>query len=314
MGAPMSASRSKYGLVIVDGRHLLHRGNDVHPDTESRDGKPAGGIYGFLVSLAGIIQRHGGPVAVAWEGRDNFRYTLYPAYKSARHDRVPPELTAEMHESLKLQEGRLQHILRALGIPQYRGVGGEADDVMATLATMAVARGETVLIYTGDSDLRQLVGPGIVVAAPATGKDLGDKVYATAEDVEARHEVAPCQLADLKALAGDTSDSIPGVVGVGNKTAAALLKVYGTVEAVVASASNGRVGWPEGTRFAKAADSIKLAAPEVAIFKRLTTLRRDLPLFLIAATAPNRRQAAAYLAKLGLSSFTPRLGEIMAGV
>jgi 5'-3' exonuclease len=235
-----------------------------------------GGIYGFLKMVTRTHDKYGGKIAVAWECAKgiNFRYTIYPEYK-----RKPVVEAADAsHElfkrSLEEQERRLKAMLRAIGIWQYGGVNCEADDVIGRLARVSASNGNRVAIYSGDSDLRQLVTEKVKVVAPQRRKP--DVIY-DPEKVMEKHGVIPQQLSDQKALAGDVSDNIPGVKGVGDVTAGKLLAVYHNVEGVLSAVNDIVAGehpaaedlWPVAQRFLPL---IHEAQGNVRLYKQLTTI------------------------------------------
>ncbi len=255
--------------LVFDGRHMLYRTSDAFKTLTADIGDrtiTTGGMYGFLSVAVRIFRRYGGRCWVAWEGKRsrNFRRDLYPMYKFKPE---PDEEQVAFIESMAEQERRLQAMLRAMGVRQFLGDNCEADDVMAWIAVEATA-GESVTIYTGDSDLRQLVdGNRIVVVAP--GRRAKDTPYDTPESVEDKHGVRPQLLADLKALAGDNSDNVPGVRGIGPKTAAVLLNHYGDLESVLGQAAAGAEDWPVAVRHR---DAINLC-DELEMYKVLTSLQ-----------------------------------------
>ncbi len=256
--------------LVFDGRHMLYRTSDAFRTLTADIGDRTigtGGMYGFLSVVVRIFRRYGGQCAVAWEGKRsrNFRRDLYPMYK---YKPEPDEDQMEFISDMSEQERRLQAMLRAMGVRQYQGDNCEADDVMAWLATRAAEAGESIIIYTGDSDLRQLVdGERVTVVAP--GRRSADVVYGTPEAVRDKHGVGPQLLADLKALAGDSSDNIPGVRGIGDKTAAKLLNYYGSLEAVLANAQRVSEDWPVANRHI---DAI-CRTDELEMYKVLTSLQ-----------------------------------------
>lgn len=280
---------SKSDLLLIDGRHLLYRVTDAFGDLEVEvDGEsyPTGGIYGFLNVAIRIHQVYGGRVVVAWEGdRRNFRLDLMPSYKG--RDQPMDEEKAEFISEMGAQEVWLKHILRSAGIRQYLGVNCEADDVIGNLATKVAARNKRVYIYSGDSDLRQLIheredGGGVWTISPGMRRT-GDKTYGPAE-VQEKHGVPPELISDLKALSGDNSDNIPGVKGIGPKTAAQLLNHYGSLETVMGMAAAGSDDWPVAQRHRAAIND----TPELELYHRLTSIKLDCDMELIS---PERRQA-----------------------
>lgn len=263
-----------YDLLIIDGRHLLYRSADANRtlSAELADGSMigTGGIFGFIRALLRIHDSYKGKVAVAWEGTNNFRKVLYSEYKR-RPDRDEEELA--FLDDLGEQQARLEELLAALGVYQYRGVRCEADDVMGTMAEkFGNELGHKIAIYTGDSDLRQLVTDKITVISPIRRKKTLQDVFFTPGRVRERYQVDPPFVADLKALMGDTSDAIPGVKGVGEVTATKLLVAYGDVEGVLAASQGEPDDWPVAPRFHK---MITDAADDVRLFLKLTTIKID---------------------------------------
>lgn len=273
----------KADIILYDGRHLLWRTSDAFGMLSVEIGGEdvgTGGVYGFLSVALRIHQRYGGRAIVAWEGTNNFRKQLYPEYKRKEE---PDQDRLEFINDLAEQEVRLKAILRAMGVEQYSGVGCEADDVLGRMATTLAALGHHVVIYTGDSDLRQLVNDQITVVAP--GRKGKDTIY-DAEAVEAKHGVKPGHLADLKALAGDSSDNIPGIRGIGDKTAAKLIAAYGDVEGIIRGAQGAPEDWQGAARFQQA---IADQADDIRLYKELTTIRTDAGLKLIKPSRSQRR-------------------------
>lgn len=269
--------------LIVDGRNLLWRATRANEHLSTKIGGKrvrTGGVYGFLMTLLSVHQRYGGRVIIAWEGTHNFRFGLFPEYKP----RVDDDERRRWVEMLNDQERRLKRVLASAGVPQYSGVGCEADDVMATIATKLKG---PVLIYSMDSDLRQLVNASIKVISSGFK---GDTIYDSAQVVK-RHGVPPDKIPDLKALSGDHSDGIPGVQGIGDKTAVKLLGLYKSLGNVIRAARREAAEWPVGKRFVKAvADEHKI----LRMYLKLTTVKRDVELIEI----PTKRNRAALQVKL----------------
>jgi len=253
--------------VIVDGRNLLWRSAEAHPGLTARlNGKRhvrTGGVYGFLVGLVAISKRHPGQIIVAWEGvagSKNFRKSLYPDYKAKPPDKEREKRTVHVND----QQARVRRFLKIIGVPQYEGIECEADDVMGTFTRKFGKSSHT--IYTMDSDLRQLVDGRVVVVTPTPR---GEYRYEKPEHVVKRHGVVPELLPDYKALMGDTSDNIPGVKGVGEKTAAKLINQYGSIENVIKKAkSKKKADWPVAERFKK----MIADCDSLLLYKRLTTI------------------------------------------
>jgi len=260
-------------VTIVDGKNLLWRNADAFSDlTAHVDGEEirTGGMYGFVAGLLRIRSRYRAPIVVAWEGTDNFRMKLWPDYKRKRVEDATPA-QEELSREVVASEGRLNELLSHAGVRQYYGVQCEADDVIATVATVLRRKSVEVTIYTGDSDLRQLVGPGVTIVAPGF-RSAGDKVYDFQAVVE-RYGVRPRQLPALKALAGDSSDGIPGLPGIGEKTASALVATFGTLKTVINHARTDiHERWPVAERFR---EIVKRDADKARLFLQLTRVKTD---------------------------------------
>jgi DNA polymerase-1 len=277
----------KADLLIIDGRHMLWRTHDAFGMLSAEiDGKnvPTGGLYGFLNVAPKVHSRWGGRLVVAWEGRNNFRNELYPQYKG-KHEPITDPAKLEFIREMAQQEAWLKDLLSKMGVRQYEGVRCEADDVIGRLATTVGSKGKRVVIYSGDSDLRQLVTGAVTTVSPAKGK-IRETQYGPAE-VEEKHGVAPEKIAELKALSGDGSDNIPGVRGIGPKTAAALLNHYGSLDEVirVAGFPECDVTWPVAARFR---DAIRGASGLLPLYLKLTTIKTDCEM---KAITPAKRQS-----------------------
>lgn len=297
----------KADLLIFDGRHLLWRTSDAFRDLSAEVGDQVigtGGIYGFLSVAIRVYQRYGGKVVVAWEGHGNFRRDIYPDYK--RKDE-PDEDTLELIRDMAGQEKRLMAILRALGVEQYLGKGCEADDVIGRLAHEASKDGKAVIIYSGDSDLRQLIDDNIRTVSPGYRGD--DTVYDKYKVLE-KHGVPPGYVADLKALAGDSSDNIPGIKGIGPVTASKLIQAFGGINKVIKAASKAtKEEWPVGERFRK---PIIEQADDIKLFKRLTTIGTDLDWVCVTPKKNKKTLLAHFMAYRFKSLLAPaEMHELM---
>src|SRR5436190_4170131 len=212
-------------LWLVDGSHTIFRAYHALPHLAARQGVPTNAVYGFTTMLLRAI-REGSPthLAVAFDEEAKAkRSEIYADYKATRG--APPE-------DLTPQFPLVRKVLEVMRVPAIGFPGYEADDVIATLAKRARAQGWEVVIVSGDKDLMQLVVDGI-----RCYDSMYEKWYGPAQ-VEEKWGVPPRQVADLLALTGDKIDNIPGVPGVGDKTAAGLLKEHGSLEAVLANAAN----------------------------------------------------------------------------
>ena len=276
---------------------FLYRGHFVflRSPRMTSTGLNVSALIGFANGVTSILGEYGPTHAVLAmdPGGPTFRHEAYPPYKAQR-EQMPEDLAANIPYAFELAE--------ALGLPVVRKEGFEADDVMGTLATRAAQEGFEVYCATPDKDAAQLVGPHIRLFRPGHGKE-GPTIYDEARVKEHWSLAAPAQMIDYLALAGDTSDNIPGIRGVGEKTASTLLAQYGSVEEIIAHA--GEIKGRLGERIAAGAEDAKMS-------KFLTTIRRDVPLGDIDWNAFARppldgERVAAVCAKYELNRLAKRL-------
>ena len=218
-------------LYLIDGHALAYRtyfaitaaGTDTSRWT-TRSGEPTAGTYGFTSVLLKIIQQDRPDyLAVSFDLGRTFRDDLYPEYKGTRE---------KMDDDLRRQIERINELVAAFNIPIFTAEGYEADDVLGTLARRAAAEGVNVKIITGDRDLLQLADKHVTINL--AGHKLSEAEDYGPEEVKARFGLTPKVYIDYKALVGDKSDNIPGVSGVGEKTATELLQKYGSLDAIYA--------------------------------------------------------------------------------
>ncbi|MEM8323300.1 DNA polymerase I [Morganella morganii] len=208
-------------LILVDGSSYLYRAYHAFPPLTNSAGQPTGAMYGVLNMLRSLVMQYEpSHVAVVFDAKGKtFRDELFEAYKSHR----PP-----MPDDLREQIAPLHDMVIAMGMPLLSVSGVEADDVIGTLAKQAAAEGRAVLISTGDKDMAQLVTSDITLINTMNNTILGP------EEVETKYGVPPSLIIDYLALMGDSSDNIPGVPGVGEKTAQALLQGLGSLDDIYA--------------------------------------------------------------------------------
>ncbi|MEO0322088.1 MAG: DNA polymerase I [Myxococcota bacterium] len=205
-------------LYVIDVSSFVFRAYHALPPLSSSRGEPTHAVRGFTSMLLKLLEERDPQwVAAALEGEGSFRKELYPEYKANRD--APPE-------DLGQQVLRVHEVLDAFGIPRLRHPRYEADDVIATLVRLARERGLSVVIVSADKDLLQLVGPDVCML-----DTMRDRIFGVAE-TWAKFGVAPEQVRDLLALMGDSSDNVPGVPSVGQKTAAKLLAAHGSMAGV----------------------------------------------------------------------------------
>lgn len=211
-------------LYLIDGHAVAYRSFFALPSGgfSTRTGEPTNATFGFTRVLLDLLEKDQPDyLAVSFDRGLSGRDTLYDEYKGTR-DKMPDELSVQM--------ARIQQVVQAFNIPVLACDGYEADDVIGTVARQAVAQGVDVRIVTGDRDLLQLLNTHVTVQLPSR-KSGPDEVYDEARFVE-RFGLRPDQLVDKKALEGDTSDNIPGVKGIGEKTAVNLLTQYDTLDGI----------------------------------------------------------------------------------
>ena len=279
-------------FLLVDGNSLMHRAFHALPLMDA-DGIYTNAVYGFLSMLLKVIKEENVQyLAVCFdEHGPTFRHTVYADYKAGRRE-TPPEL--------RQQFGTILSLLDEMGIRRFSLQGWEADDLLGTLSLKGAAAGVTPLLLTGDRDALQLVGGGTELMF--TRKGISETIRFTPEKVLEEYGFTPEQVTDWKGLAGDSSDNIPGVPGVGDKTAVKLLQEYRTLENVLENAD--KVKGKLGEKLAAFADQARFS-------KDLATIRRDAPVefSLSACVLPDLKKGIPALSKLKLNSIIRRLDE-----
>ena len=213
-------------LVLIDGHALAYRvffGLPLEAFT-TKSGEPTNATYGFTRTLMDQLFAANPPqyLAVSFDVGKTFRDEMFAEYKGTRE---------KMPDELRVQIDRIRQVVRTFNIPVLELDGFEADDVLGTIARQAAPLDVPVQIITGDRDLLQLVDDNTTVELPPGRFSSEPQLYDTAA-VVAKYGIRPDQIVDWKALTGDTSDNIPGVAGVGNKTAVSLLQTYDTLDNV----------------------------------------------------------------------------------
>jgi DNA polymerase-1 len=210
-------------LVLIDGHALAYRAFHALPqDMQTSQGELTNAVYGFTSMLLNVLRdEHPTHIGVTFDKGRTFRHDMYDEYKAHR---------SKMPDEMRVQMARIRQVVETMGIPIYEQEGFEADDLLGTLARQAEEQGVDTLIVTGDTDLLQLVDEQTQVFTSRWR--FSDTITYDLEGVKRRYGLEPTQLADLKALMGDKSDNIPGVAGVGEKTAIKLLQQYGTLDEI----------------------------------------------------------------------------------
>ncbi len=249
-------------LLLLDGHSLAYRAFFALPaeNFSTTTGQPTNAVYGFTAMLINVLRdEQPTHVAVAFDRSEpTFRHEQWVEYKANRR-----ETPADFRGQLSL----IFEVLDALGIPRLSMAGYEADDIIATLATLATAAGMEVLIVTGDRDALQLVDDDVTVLM--TRRGISDMTRFTPQEVTAKYGLTPVQYPDFAAIRGDPSDNLPNIPGVGEKTAAKWVAEFGSLTEIV-----DRVGEIKG----KAGDALRERLGDVLRNRRLTELARDVPL------------------------------------
>ena len=286
-------------LFLIDGNSLVYRAFFALPESiATSKGQPTNAIFGFASMLVKIISEYGvKPTLVVWDAGMSGRKEVYEEYKGQRESK--PDLLAE-------QWPHMQPLVDAFGYENVRVDGYEADDVIATVAKHAREKGYEVMVVTGDRDLFQLIEPGVRVMATSRGIT-ETKVY-DREAVMDRYGIAPELIPDFVGLKGDTSDNIPGVPGIGEKTASQLLQEHGSLEGVL-----GSIDKISG---AKRKENLTNHAEDARISKTLATAIRDIELGEIdldhiAAREPDRSRLRETFREFELRAPLERLEEAL---
>ncbi len=283
-------------VYLIDGSGFIFRAFHALPPMSSPDGVPVNAVFGFTTMLMKLLtESDADHLAVIFDaGRTTFRSEIYPQYKAHRPD--PPE-------ELVPQFALIRDAVRAFNVSCVELAGFEADDLIATYARQAAAKGAKVTIVSSDKDLMQLVGGQIGMFDPMKNRAIGPA------EVFEKFAVAPDKVIDVQALAGDPTDNVPGVPGIGVKTAAQLIDEFGDLETLLARA--GEIKQP------KRRESLLANAEAARISKQLVRLRCDVPvpeaLESFTVREPNRDFLLAFLDLHGFRSIRARLTNGQAG-
>ena len=285
-------------LYLIDGNSLAYRAFFALPESiATSTGFPTNTIFGFASMLVKLLTEHGQkPTVVVWDAGSSGRKEISADYKATRRSR--PDL-------LKEQWPHLEPLVDAFGYRNVKVDGFEADDVIASIARRAREAGVPVMVVTGDRDAFQIIDPESVVKVMATGRGITDtKVYDHAAVVE-RYGITPGLIPDFYGLKGDTSDNIPGVPGIGEKTASDLLQRFGTLETVLGSV--------EDISGAKRKQNLTEHADDARTSKLLATIRDDIEVDVDpvaeAARAPDRSRLREVFREFELRAPLARLEE-----
>ena len=216
-------------IVLIDGHSLLNRAFYGIPDLSNSEGMHTNAVYGFLNVMFKILDEEKAPyLAVAFDlSAPTFRHKMFEGYKGTRKP---------MPEELRSQVPVIQEVLQAMQIEIMSMEGYEADDILGTVSRQCEAEGFEVSILSGDRDLLQLATDKIKIRIPKTKMSGTEVEDYYAKEVEAKYGVTPKEFIDMKGLMGDASDNIPGVPGIGEKTASKIISAYHSIENAYAHA------------------------------------------------------------------------------
>jgi DNA polymerase-1 len=284
-------------LTLIDGSGYIFRAYHALPPLRRPDGVPVGAVYGFCAMLfKTLMENHTDFLVVVFDaGRQTFRQEIYPDYKAHRPD-TPEDLIPQFQ--------LIRDACAAFNVPAIEAVGFEADDLIATYAHHAHGAGYEVCIISSDKDLMQLVQPGISMLDPIKNRPIKDA------EVFEKFGVPPSKVVDVQALAGDSSDNVPGVPGIGIKTAAELINTYGDLETLLARAHE--------IKQPKRREALIENAEKARISRQLVYLREDSPLPLALTDLKVRplKQVVlnAFLRTQGFNSLIARIDRQNAAV
>ncbi|GGN91954.1 DNA polymerase I [Saccharibacillus kuerlensis] len=282
-------------LMMIDGNNLIYRAfYGITAPLQTADGRPTNAVYGFMLMLLRLLQDEKPThILVTFDaGKTTFRHETFGEYKAGRQ-KTPPELSSQFP--------LLKELIEALGIKQYELTNYEADDIMGTLAKRADSEKCETVIVSGDQDVLQLASEYVRINL-LKGKGVGDVLPHGPEQIKERFGLTPEQIIDLKGLMGDSSDNIPGVPGVGEKTALKLLHEYGSVENLLANTD--KLKGKQKERIEENAESARMS-------KKLATIFCDVPLPIewneLAYAGADREAAVPVLRKLQFNSLIEKI-------
>lgn len=291
-------------LLVLDGNSIVNRAFYGIKLLTTKDGRYTNAIYGFLNILARLLaDETPDEVAIAFDLKaPTFRHKMYDDYKGTRKG-MPQELAEQMPV--------LKEILAALGFAMVSCEGWEADDLLGTLAAACKQRGDICRIATGDRDSLQLAADNVAILLASTKAGKSETIFMDKAAVEEKYGVSPAQLIDVKALMGDTSDNIPGVAGIGEKTALSLISNFGSLDGVYQNIEDSRI---------KAGQRTKLIAgkEQAELSRTLAEIRCDAPIETAVGsycrTEGDPAQAALLFGQLEMPSMAEKFGVGQAAV
>ncbi|HLH84755.1 MAG TPA: 5'-3' exonuclease [Trebonia sp.] len=279
-------------LMLLDTASLYYRAFYGMPETVTApDGTPVNAIRGLLDAIARLVRDRGPERLVACldaDWRPRFRVEAIPSYKAHRAE---PDGTEQAPPGLVVQIPLITQVLTAAGVAIAEHPGYEADDVIATLAARAA---QPVDVVTGDRDLFQLVDDDRQVRVLYTIRGLGNLAQVTEAEVSGKYGIPGKAYADFAVLRGDPSDGLPGVPGIGEKTAAALIRTFGSLDGLKKALDLGHGGFPAGTR-----KKLQAARDYLDAAPRVVRTATDVPLGDVDGTLPARPPDPELLGEIG---------------
>ena len=285
-------------LLVIDGNSIANRAFYGIKLLTTKDGRYTNAIYGFLNILLSLLKEcQPDEVAVAFDLKaPTFRHKMYDGYKATRHA-MPEELAQQMPV--------LKQLLADLGYRTVTAEGWEADDILGTLAAACAARKDDCFLATGDRDSLQLVSESTTVLLAATVMGRSKTVVMDEDAIQEKYGLAPKQLIEVKSLMGDTSDNIPGVKGIGEKTALSLVQTFGSLEGVYENIDDKRIK-------PKQREHLLEDKPMAELSHTLGTIRTDAPIDTAEGSYTvgegNKPAAVRLLQELEIHSLIPRFG------
>lgn len=279
----------KETLYLVDGSSYIYRAYYAIRHLSSPSGFPTNAIYGFVQMLLKLLKDYNPQhVAVVFDaGRTTFRTEMYPEYKANR---------AAMPDDLRVQMEPIREVVRAFNIPTLELLGYEADDIIGALAGRFAAQGGKVVVVTGDKDLMQIVTDHVTLLDTMKGKESG------VSEVVERFGVGPERVIDILGLAGDSSDNIPGVPGIGEKTAAKLILEFGSLDTLLARADEVK---------GKNGEKLREFREQALLSRRLATIELNVPLEVdlktLVARDPDQEALNSIFKKFGFTTLIKEL-------
>jgi DNA polymerase-1 len=286
-------------LLLLDGHALMHRAfHALPPLSVTKTGEPTGAVYGFASMVLKVLNDFKpSHWAIAFDSAaPTFRHLEFEPYKAQR-PKAPDELVSQF--------SRVRELVQAFNIPVYEVAGYEADDILGTLCRQASEQDTDAIIVTGDIDTLQLVSPHVRVLTPRPGRPFSDTVLYDKDAVRQRYDLAPEQMVDFKALKGDPSDNIPGVPGIGEKTAVKLINQFGSVDGIYQQI--------EEVEPPRIREALKANEQQARQSKRLATIVSDIDITLDLAKCHvsdyDREKVTKLFRELEFSSLLPKLPE-----